>query len=132
MSVCLPPSHPLTSQDSLSFTDLKDEKFIMQQPRTFQYKEVSRRCNEAGFVPNIMLCTSQLKTIKQLVANGMGVSILPDFVTRAEKNFVRRQLKPLQDLQITLNWSKDKSFSDVDVQFVEFIKDYATLVCEKQ
>ncbi len=130
MSVCLPSSHPLTSQKIVSFNDLKDEKFIMQQPRTFQYQEVSRRCNDAGFVPNIMLCTSQIKTIKQLVANGMGVSILPNFVTRAEKNFVRRQLKPLQDVQITLNWGKEKAFSDVDVQFVEFIKDYAALVCD--
>lgn len=130
MSVCLPSSHPLTSQKIVSFNDLKDEKFIMQQPRTFQYQEVSRRCNDAGFVPNIMLCTSQIKTIKQLVANGMGVSILPNFVTRAEKNFVRRQLKPLQDVQITLNWGREKAFSDVDVQFVEFIKDYAALVCD--
>ncbi|MBQ1920096.1 MAG: LysR family transcriptional regulator substrate-binding protein, partial [Selenomonas sp.] len=130
MSVCLPSSHPLTSQKIVSFNDLKDEKFIMQQPRTFQYQEVSRRCNDAGFVPNIMLCTSQIKTIKQLVANGMGVSILPNFVTRTEKNFVRRQLKPLQDVQITLNWGREKAFSDVDVQFVEFIKDYAALVCD--
>ncbi|MBQ2086624.1 MAG: LysR family transcriptional regulator [Selenomonas sp.] len=130
MSVCLPSSHPLTSQKIVSFNDLKDEKFIMQQPRTFQYQEVSRRCNDAGFVPNIMLCTSQIKTIKQLVANGMGVSILPNFVTRAEKNFVRRQLKPLQYVQITLNWGREKAFSDVDVQFVEFIKDYAALVCD--
>lgn len=130
MSVCLPSSHPLTSQKIVSFNDLKDEKFIMQQPRTFQYQEVSRRCNDAGFVPNIMLCTSQIKAIKQLVANGMGVSILPNFVTRAEKNFVRRQLKPLQDVQITLNWGREKAFSDVDVQFVEFIKDYAALVCD--
>ena len=53
----------------------------MQQPHTYQYKEVCRRCNEVGFVPNITLCTSQLKTIKQLVANGMGISILPSYIT---------------------------------------------------
>lgn len=132
MSVCLPPSHPLTRQKIVSIKELLGEKFIMQQPRTYQYKAIFRRCNEAGFVPNVMLCTSQLKTIKQLVANGMGVSILPDFVTRADKNFVRRQLRPLQNVQITLSWGKDKVFSDIDVQFVEFIKDYANMVCDTE
>lgn len=125
MSVCLPPSHPLASQEKIGFGDIAAEKFIMQQPHTYQYKEVYRRCNEVGFVPNITLCTSQLKTIKQLVANGMGISILPNFVTGTENIFVRRPLLPNLSVQITLNWSIGKQLTDVDEQFSGFIKDYA-------
>ena len=125
MSVCLPTSHPLANQEKIGFGDIAAEKFIMQQPHTYQYKEVCRRCNEVGFVPNITLCTSQLKTIKQLVANGMGISILPNFVTGTENIFVRRPLLPNLSVQITLNWSIGKQLTDVDAQFSGFIKDYA-------
>ena len=76
-------------------------------------------------MPNITLCTSQLKTIKQLVANGMGISILPNFVTGTENIFVRRPLLPNLSVQITLNWSIGKQLTDVDEQFSGFIKDYA-------
>ncbi len=125
MSVCLPPSHPLAQQETISFADIAAEKFIMQQPHTYQYKEVYRRCSEVGFVPDITLCTSQLKTIKQLVANGIGISILPNFVTGTENIFVRRPLSPNLSVQITLNWGSCKQLTDVDAQFSGFIKDYA-------
>ena len=125
MSVCLPANHPLAAQEKVAFADIADEKFIMQQPHTYQHREVARRCGEAGFVPDIALCTSQMKTIKQLVANGMGVSILPNFVTGTENNFVLRPLAPALSVQITLNWSAGKQLTDVDAQFKGFIKEYA-------
>ena len=97
----------------------------MQQPHTYQHREVVRRCGEAGFVPDIALCTSQMKTIKQLVANGMGVSILPNFVTGTGNKFVLRPLSPDLSVQITLNWSAGKQLTGIDAQFKGFIKDYA-------
>jgi DNA-binding transcriptional LysR family regulator len=115
----------LAKEKAIAFEALAGEKFIMQQPRTYQYREVYARCSEAGFVPDVLLCTSQLKTIKQLVANGMGVSILPNFVTGTENNFVLRPLAPALSVQITLNWSAGKQLTDVDAQFKGFIKEYA-------
>ena len=125
MSICVPPQHKLAKDKEILFANLKNEKFIMQHPNTYQYKAVYEQCHKAGFVPKITLCTTQIKTIKQLVANGMGISILPDFVTRSEKIFVRRSLKPALKVQIALNWGNYKGLSAVDTQFIEFIKDYA-------
>lgn len=124
MSACLPIDHPLTAQGSVTFSDLAGEKFIMQQPHTYQYREVFARCGEAGFVPEVVLCTSQLKTIKQLVANRMGISILPNFVTRMEKIFVRRPIDPTVDIEVALYWSPHKSLSVIDTQFMDFMRSY--------
>ena len=125
MSVCIPPQHKLAASREILFSELQDERFIMQHPNTYQYRAVYEQCHKAGFVPTITLCTTQIKTIKQLVANGMGISILPDFVTCSEKIFVRRPLKPELKVQVSLNWGVYKGLSAVDTQFVEFIKDYA-------
>lgn len=124
MSACLPIGHPLTRKKELRFKDLMLEKFIIQQPHTFQYKEIFQRSSEAGFVPEVRLCTSQIKTIKQLVANGMGVSVLPDFVTGHDDNIVRRPLMPAVSVWVSLYWTNGKSLSIVDNQFRDFIRDY--------
>ncbi|SHK99842.1 DNA-binding transcriptional regulator, LysR family [Selenomonas ruminantium] len=125
MSICLPAKHSLVNKKEILFSDLQNEKFIMQHPNTYQYREVYEHCRKAGFAPKITLCTAQIKTIKQLVANGMGISILPNFVTRTEKIFVRRPLKPDLKVQVSLNWGLCKGLSTVDTQFIEFIKAYA-------
>ena len=124
MSVCLHSEHPLARKRVIAIEDLAEEKFIMQQPRTYQYREVYARCHEAGFVPELLLCTSQLKTIKQLVANREGISILPDFVTRMESIFVRRPLSPELEVVVSLYWGQQRCLSAVDNRLMDFMREY--------
>ena len=124
MSVCLHSEHPLARKRVIAIEDLAEEKFIMQQPRTYQYREVYARCHEAGFVPELLLCTSQLKTIKQLVANREGISILPDFVTRMESIFVRRPLSPELEVVVSLYWGQQRCLSAVDNRLTDFMREY--------
>ena len=124
MSLCLPMTHRLAAEKEANFRDLSEEKFIMQQPATYQYRQVYQRCTEAGFAPEIVWCTTQIKTIKELVANGMGISILPDFVMRKESNFARRSLMPKVEVPVLLYWSAHKHLTPIDDTFMEFMKTY--------
>ncbi len=126
MQLCLPLDHPLTVHRFVTIADLQKEKFIMQQPNTYQYDTVYKSCVENGFTPEILLCTSQLKTIKQLVANSLGISILPDFVTRSETIFTRRPLVPEMNVQVNLFWSPQKRLSDTGRKVVSFMEEYTT------
>ena len=124
MGLCLPDHHPLASLDTVPFNRLRHEKFIMQQPHTYQYRSVFDCCTQHGFTPDIVLATSQLKTIKQLVANGTGVSVLPRFVMRGERIFLQRDTDPRILLHISLYWGAHKTFSAVDNRFMEFMRKY--------
>lgn len=124
MSLCVSPELPLARKENISFDDLKNEHFIMQQSNTYQYQHVYERCVERGYIPDILLCTTQLKTIKQLVGNRLGISVLPDFVTNEETIFVRRQLTPPLKVNICLYWGRNKQLSDMDKRFLDFIKHY--------
>ena len=124
LSLCVSPELPLSKKKRIDFDDLRNEQFIMQQSNTYQYQHVYERCVERGFVPNILLCTTQLKTIKQLVANRLGISVLPDFVTREETKFVRRKLTPPLSVDICLYWGKDKELTERDMRFLNFMKHY--------
>ncbi len=126
MDVCFSLDHSFKEKTFVEFSDLKGEKFIMQQPATYQYQQVFSRCNDAGFVPDVLLCTSQIKTIKQLVANGMGISVLPNFVTRNERKMLHCALRPSLKVGIYLYWGKHKIFSRIDKKFIDFMKKYTT------
>ena len=58
------------------------------------------------------------------MANRLGISVLPDFVTREETKFVRRQLTPPLTVHICLYWGKDKELNDRDERFLNFMKQY--------
>lgn len=124
MSLCVPMGHRLATEKKVEFRQLREEKFIMQQPKTYQYRQVFQHCMEAGFAPDIMLCASQIKTIKQLVTNGTGISVLPNFVMRRETTFSRRPLSPEVEVPVYLYWGAHKSLSQVDRQFMEFMREY--------
>jgi len=126
MGLCLPEGHPLAALETVPFGRLRREKFIMQQPHTFQYQSVFDCCTQHGFTPDIVLSTSQLKTIKQLVANGTGIAILPKFVTHGEKIFARRDTDPSIDLHISLYWGSHKTFSAIDNRFMDFMRHYTS------
>ena len=106
------------------FCRLREEKFILQPPNTYQYRQVFQYCTESGFVPDIVLCTAQIKTIKQLVTNEMGVSVLPDFAMWTDRTFSRRPLKPRMDVPVYLYWGSHKQLSKMDHQFLDFMEKY--------
>ena len=124
MSLCVDHDHRLKDEKTVSFDQLKKEKFILQQPNTYQYKEIYARCIENDFTPDILLCTSQLKTIKQLIANKVGISLLLDLVTRNETIFSRVAIMPPMLVDISLIWSQDKCLSQAGQSFVEFIQEH--------
>lgn len=75
----------LNKQNSLShvpvveIADLKDEKFIMMSADTKIRKLTIDYCLKSGFNPNIIITTSQLDFIIELIDLNKGIAILPEF-----------------------------------------------------
>ena len=120
--LCIPKNHRLSNRSNVHFRDLRDEKFILQQVGTFQHQKIFERCVKCGYKPNILLCTSQLKTIKELVTNGAGVSILPSFVLNAECDFCHLKISPPITFDVSLAWGKSKVLPNNYNKFIEFVK----------
>lgn len=75
--VALPPEHPLTKKRTLDMADLKDEKFVMLSRVTQIRSTVLSLCRQAGFNPHISEEVGDRQLQCQLVAQGLGVAILP-------------------------------------------------------
>ena len=78
MRVALPPGHPLAAAKSVRIEDLAEEDWLCgAMPSSCRF-QVIRLCREAGFEPRITFQSEDYAVIKGFVADGLGVSILPE------------------------------------------------------
>lgn len=119
--LCLPLNHKLATSEKISFQSLRNEKFILQPAGTFQNFATLQHSANAGFSPEILLSTSQLKTIKELVSSGAAVSLLPRFAITPEANFKSVPIVPPIKFTLALTWSKFKELSPLCMRFLKFV-----------
>jgi DNA-binding transcriptional LysR family regulator len=122
--LCVPPNHKLANEEKISFDELKDEKFIVQPNGTVQNFITMKRSADAGFVPDVLLNTSQLKTIKELVSGGVAVSMLPKFVITDSTKFKSVPIDPPVKFKIVLAWNSFKELSPPGTKFLDFFNDF--------
>ncbi len=72
--------------------------------------------------PNIMLESNQVITIKGLVANGVGIAFLLDFVAKDSPGIRAIPLESPVFLDIGLAWKKDRYVSNAAQSFITFCK----------
>jgi DNA-binding transcriptional LysR family regulator len=116
----LPEQHPLVKQQEreslqlhssskLAVADLANEQFVMFPASTAPelHAAVLACCHHAGFQPHIRLETHLQQTIVNLVARGLGVSLVPDSMRRMQlQGAVFRTLDYSPAVEQGLFWSE--------------------------
>jgi DNA-binding transcriptional LysR family regulator len=70
-------THPLAERDRVDLGELADEHFIAGPPTYHVRTELDNYCRAAGFDPYIAFEISEFDTIRALVAQGLGIALLP-------------------------------------------------------
>jgi LysR family transcriptional regulator, hydrogen peroxide-inducible genes activator len=78
--VLISQSHPLAKQRTLTLAKLADQPFVLYKGRARD--SALAACREAGFEPRIACESSELETIRSLVAAGLGIAILPQLAAK--------------------------------------------------
>ncbi|WP_378954167.1 LysR family transcriptional regulator [Pelosinus sp. sgz500959] len=121
--LCMHPEHPLCKKQFISFDQLKDEKFILLKAGSYQHQMVINRCLHHDFMPNTIFSSNQIKTIKSLIANGSGISLLMEMVVKDDPQIAVTPLdKPIK-FDIGLAWKKDKYLSNASMGFIKFLEE---------
>jgi DNA-binding transcriptional LysR family regulator len=76
----VPKAHPAARQRNLSLVRLAHEPFVFYKGRARDTALAA--CRAAGFEPRVACESSELETIRSLVAAGLGIAILPRLATR--------------------------------------------------
>src|SRR3954465_2481753 len=78
MRIALPPGHPLAAAKSVRIGDLADEDWLCGALPSSCRDQVIELCRDAGFEPRISFRSEDYEVIKGFVAEGLGVTILPE------------------------------------------------------
>jgi LysR family hydrogen peroxide-inducible transcriptional activator len=78
--VLLPNRHRLAKKKKISWSDLKAEKFLLLHEVHCLSAQVCELLSTYNLRPELALRGAQLATIAQMVATGMGVSLVPQMM----------------------------------------------------
>lgn len=101
-AVCVvSPHHRLANYDTISFSQLKNEKFLVFDKSFMLYYRIIDCCKEAGFMPNISLESAQWDLLVEAVSDGEGITILPRPIIQ---KFCPQKVKMLHLCNPSLPW----------------------------
>ena len=84
MMVAVAPSHPLASKKLLTISELRGLDFVAFDDELRVGREVERYLRKSGVQVNVVMHFDNIQTMKEAVALGTGISILPVRVLRSD------------------------------------------------
>jgi len=78
----VPEEYPLVKQTVVTFDDLKSQRFLLLHEMHCLSQQVNHLLESRRLHPEIALAGSQLSTIANMVAAGIGVSIVPQMMVK--------------------------------------------------
>lgn len=118
--VGVPQSHILAAKKSLSLEELAASDLIVMREGSFIRSQLATKLHQAGIRPNIILESNQTETIKALVRNGVGITVLLDFIFEDCPDIKAIPLNPAMRYTIGLAWKKDRYVSNAAQAFIDF------------
>lgn len=119
--LCVSPDHPFAEIETIELEKLQHEPFILLKEDTYHRQIIMRECRKHGFEPNVLLSSSQIETIRGLVAKGVGVSFLLDAIARKDNQIHCLHLADPIHITIGLAWKKDRYLSKAAQSFIDFM-----------
>jgi len=100
MTVAVYPSHQFASWETVRMKHLNEEKFIAFDEEVIIRRELDRFFRDAEIEVNIVMQFDNIQSIKEAVALGSGISILPERTMQAEVEQRRLVSVPLHAPQL--------------------------------
>ncbi|EGG34635.1 LysR family transcriptional regulator [Paenibacillus sp. HGF5] len=126
MLVLLPMEHPLSSEDSITLTQIENEPFIM--PSKGSDYDVNRVLEKAPTQPDIKYTLGDDYAIMAMVEKGLGISILPELVLRGQRRNIRLiELKEKSFRSLGIAVSSLREVSPATKRFLNYVKSYPKL-----
>jgi DNA-binding transcriptional LysR family regulator len=129
MMVAAAPAHPLASRPSLKPQELAGQDFVAFDDDLRVGREVKRFLREQGVEVNVVMHFDNIQTMKEAVALGTGVSILPVRMMRMDMEQGRLKAIPLEGVSLVrplgIIRRRKKKLSRAMQCFLELLQDAA-------
>lgn len=121
MVVCVPSTHPLAKEKSITYDQLAKEPLVLFKEGYFQRDLVISHIHALGLTPNIAFETNQISLTKSLTRKGLGITLFLKMVILQDQDLVPLSLDPPITLSLALAWKRKTYLSKANKAFVDFI-----------
>ncbi|MBT2690627.1 LysR family transcriptional regulator [Bacillus sp. ISL-47] len=121
----VPAGHPLGKSKTILLSELKGDSFILLKKGYGLRKVTDDLLAEAGIVPRVTFEGEEVTTVAGLVAEGLGVSLIPDIKGLDSSKVCKIPVHwPTCERVIGMAWLEGKYLSPATIQFKQFVTDY--------
>jgi DNA-binding transcriptional LysR family regulator len=123
LAAVLPASHPLAARPTIKLSELANDEFLLLPQGTVMNALITDACAADGFVPEVRYRGTRAENIIDLVARGMGVSLL----MRTPAAYLARAAVSIVDLEnpimtkVKLYHLRDRELTPDVREFLEYL-----------
>lgn len=121
---CVAPDHPLAGQETLLLTMLADEPLILFNTDSVQVMTLTRQFKAVGVNPHIILNTSQITTLINMVKSGHMGTFLYRSIVEKHPDIVGIPVMPSIEQRIGVIWKKGKYQNTTTEKVIKFIENF--------
>ena len=122
----LPAGHILAEKNQVNLSDLRDYPFVLLDETHCLSGAVMAFCRQRSFQPVAIEHSSQLATVEELVALGLGVSLIPQMARQldtSDRRVYRSVRLPTPTRKIVLLWNPYRFQSRLVERFKQCARD---------
>ena len=125
--LCLPPGHRFESSDQVNQQQLRGESLLLLEEGHCLRDHALEACQLQTAAMDVVYQGNSLHTLVQMVANGLGLTLLPEMAVAADvlgdtQLTVKRFNKESVSRQIGMAWRKTDPRREEYLRLAEFIK----------
>lgn len=127
------PSHRFAKRREVELSELKNEVFIFFREDFTLHHFIRAKCQDAGFMPQVLFESSQWDFISEMVAANLGIALLPETIC---KELDEQRLKsinlvsPSIPWNLALIWRRDRYLSFATREFIRFTREMLQTIRE--
>lgn len=121
---CVNKNHPLSNETIISMNKIKDTPLVLLKADSYQHIVLNERFKKNNIIPNIILESNQLYTIKQLLSyNEAGAFMFKEIVDQ-DPDLIGIPIENPIKVDIALLWNTQNIQSQVATEFIEFVHSF--------
>lgn len=126
LKLVVPTDHPLADRKRVELHELAEEGFVLFREDFTLHDRIIGECKKAGFQPRVIYESSQWDLISEMVAVGLGITLLPETICREideERVRILSLIHPVIPWKLGLVWREDRYLSFATREWIRFAQE---------
>lgn len=123
LNLVVHPSHSLAKQSEVALSELAGDDFVLFREDFTLHDRIIGECAKVGFQPHVIYESSQWDLISEMVAVGLGITLLPETICREvddDRVCIIPLVNPIIPWKLGIVWREERYLSFAAREWIRF------------